>query len=105
VVGIRSTHYYEEEKMKFMAILTAFVLSTGLAYGAETPAVEQPDAAPAAEPATAPAAAPAKKAATPAQLAQREKMRVCNAEAKNQGLKGDERKKFMSDCLKKSSDK
>jgi hypothetical protein len=101
MVGIRSTHYYEEEKMKFMTILTAFVLSTGLAYGAETPVAEQPDAAPAAEPAKK----AAKKAATPAQLAQREKMKVCSAEAKKQELKGDDRKKFMSDCLKKGSDK
>jgi negative regulator of sigma E activity len=89
--------------MKFMKVLTAFVFSTGLAYGAETPVVEPQDEAPAVAPASD--AAPAKKAATPAQLAQREKMRVCNAEAKKQELKGDDRKKFMSDCLKKGDDK
>jgi hypothetical protein len=30
---------------------------------------------------------------------QQSKMKTCNVEAK--GMKGDERKKFMSDCLKK----
>ena len=49
----------------------------------------------------APATAPGKKAASPAQLAQQEKMKTCNKEAKDKALKGDERKKFMSDCLKK----
>ena len=44
---------------------------------------------------------PGKKAASPAQLAQQEKMKNCNKEAKEKALKGDERKKFMSDCLKK----
>ena len=45
----------------------------------------------------------AKPAAKPnvsdAQKAQRDKMKSCNVEAK--GKKGDERKKFMSECLKK----
>ena len=31
---------------------------------------------------------------------QQSKMKHCNAEAKTQGLKGDERKAFMSGCLK-----
>ena len=31
---------------------------------------------------------------------QREKMRDCNTHAKDKSLKGAERKKFMSDCLK-----
>lgn len=48
----------------------------------------------------APAANEEKKAASPAQTAQQEKMKSCNAEAKTKNLKGDERKKFMSDCLK-----
>ncbi len=33
--------------------------------------------------------------------AQQEKMKGCNAEAKADALKGDERKAFMSKCLKK----
>ena len=36
----------------------------------------------------------------PAPTAQQNKMKTCNAEAKTQGLKGDERKAFMSSCLK-----
>ena len=43
--------------------------------------------------------APAKKAPTEKQLAQREKMKNCNAEAKTQALKGDDRKGFMKTCL------
>ena len=30
---------------------------------------------------------------------QQEKMKTCNADAGKKGLKGDERKQFMSDCL------
>lgn len=41
-----------------------------------------------------------KKAPSPAQLAQQEKMKSCNAEAKTKALKGPERKAFMSECLK-----
>ena len=40
------------------------------------------------------------KAPTPAQQAQRDRMKACNADAKKQQLKGDERKAFMSSCLK-----
>ena len=40
------------------------------------------------------------KAPTPAQQAQRERMKACNADAGKQQLKGDERKTFMSTCLK-----
>lgn len=40
-----------------------------------------------------------KKAPSPAQQAQQEKMKTCNADAKKNELKGEERKKFMSECL------
>ncbi|MDR3055539.1 MAG: PsiF family protein [Zoogloeaceae bacterium] len=40
-----------------------------------------------------------KKEPSPAQKAQREKMKSCNAEAKEKALKGDERKDFMKECL------
>ncbi len=53
-------------------------------------------------------AADAMKAPSPAQAAQRQKMTDCNQQATTQSLKGDERKTFMSHCLKaetKSSDK
>ena len=42
---------------------------------------------------------PQKKEPSPAQLAQQEKMKSCNADAGKKELKGDERKKFMSECL------
>ena len=32
--------------------------------------------------------------------AQQDKMKTCNKDATDKGLKGDERKKFMSECLK-----
>lgn len=38
---------------------------------------------------------------SPAQQAQREKMKSCNAKASEQGLKKDERKAFMKECLSK----
>ena len=47
----------------------------------------------------APATATGKKAASSAQLAQQEKMKTCNKEAKEKALKGDERKAFMKKCL------
>ena len=40
-----------------------------------------------------------KKEPTPAQKAQRERMKTCNQEAKTQSLKGDARKAFMKQCL------
>jgi hypothetical protein len=40
-----------------------------------------------------------KKEPSPAQKAQQEKMKACNADAGEKKLKGDERKKFMSGCL------
>ncbi len=47
-------------------------------------------------------AKPAASAAAPtaAPVKQQDKMKSCNAEARAKGLKGDERKKFMSACLK-----
>jgi hypothetical protein len=45
-------------------------------------------------------AAPAAAASAPAApVTQQSKMKTCNVDAK--GMKGDERKKFMSECLKK----
>ena len=45
-----------------------------------------------------------KKAPSPKQQAHQERMKTCNAEAKAQALKGDERKAFMSECLKSKPD-
>jgi len=44
--------------------------------------------------------ADAPAAAADAKPTQQEKMKTCNADAKTKALKGDERKKFMSECLK-----
>ncbi|HUV99509.1 MAG TPA: PsiF family protein [Gallionella sp.] len=46
------------------------------------------------------AKATAKAAAPSAKVKQQAKMKSCNAEAKAKALKGAERKKFMSSCLK-----
>ncbi len=49
----------------------------------------------------APAAAETpKKEPSEKQKAQRAKMKACNKDAKEKGLKGKDRKQFMSDCLK-----
>ena len=40
------------------------------------------------------------KGAEAAKPTQQEKMKTCNADAGKKNLKGDERKKFMSECLK-----
>ena len=45
------------------------------------------------------AAEETKKAPSPAQKAQQEKMKACNADAGEKKIKGAERKKFMSECL------
>lgn len=39
-------------------------------------------------------------AAEPAASMQQDRMKACNADAKGKGLKGSERKTFMSSCLK-----
>ncbi|WP_157271148.1 PsiF family protein [Azohydromonas aeria] len=60
-------------------------------------------AAHAAEPAAAdkPADKPAKAPTAP--TAQQAKMKTCNATAKSEGKKGDERKAFMKECLSKKA--
>ena len=63
------------------------------------PAAEK-KAAPAAEKKTAPAPAKAKKEPSEKQKAQRDKMKSCSKSASDKKLKGDERSKFMSGCMK-----
>jgi hypothetical protein len=50
--------------------------------------------------AASPALAQDKKAPSEAQKKQQERMAACNKQADGKKLKGDERKKFMSSCLK-----
>ena len=63
--------------MQIRIALIALTLACGMAYAAE----------------------PEKKTPSPAQQAQQEKMKACNAEAGTKELKGDARKQFMSECL------
>ena len=42
----------------------------------------------------------AKKEPTAAQKKQQSRMKACNKQASDKKMKGDDRKKFMSDCLK-----
>ncbi|MBK7424207.1 MAG: phosphate-starvation-inducible protein PsiF [Propionivibrio sp.] len=63
--------------MKNMIALIAFAFAMGSAFAADQE----------------------KKAPSPAQQAQQDKMKACNADAGSKALKGDERKKFMSECL------
>jgi len=46
-----------------------------------------------------PAIAQDTKQPSPAQQAQQQKMKDCNKQATDKGLKGDDRQKFMSQCL------
>ncbi len=46
------------------------------------------------------ASAPLAAATPDKKVTQQEKMKACNKDAGEKKLKGDERKKFMSDCLK-----
>lgn len=63
--------------MKTMTVLVAAALACASAFAADTE----------------------KKEPSAAQKAQQEKMKACNADAGTKQLKGDERKKFMSECL------
>ena len=48
-------------------------------------------------------AKPAGAKPSDARLAQQARMKSCNGDAKTKGLKGDERKAFMGECLKKKA--
>lgn len=70
---------------------------------AAAPALAQDKAKADAKPSTPAAekkAEPAKKAPSAAQKKQQERMKDCSAKAGDKKLTGDERKKFMSECLK-----
>lgn len=70
-----------------------FLLAALLSGVMSVPALAQTSA-----PSGSTATAPAKSAPSKAQNAQQQRMTTCNTEAK--GKKGDERKAFMSSCLK-----
>ena len=99
--------------MKLMTVLAVFALSTGLAWGAAEPEKKEPatttqqgevtksKAAVKSEKKASKQEVKEKKAPSADQIKQREKMKTCKVEASKQELKGDERKKFLSICLKK----
>ena len=80
-------------------LLSLAVLGSALVFGN---AFAADSAKPAASAAAKPAASAPMAAASgeKAMTKQQSKMGDCNAEAKEKNLKGDERKKFMSSCLK-----
>lgn len=65
-----------------MRLTTLWLLSAGLLLSANVMAAETANTP------------------SPAQAAQQKKMTDCNQQATTQSLKGDDRKKFMSQCLK-----
>ena len=69
---------FKEITVRAMIFLGVFLFSTGIALAAEQE----------------------KKSPSPAQVAQQQKMKSCSADAGKKALKGDERKIFMSQCLK-----
>jgi uncharacterized protein YdeI (BOF family) len=79
--------------MQKMLIVLALMLAMPLALAQEKGKTEQKKGAPALE----------KKAdkASEKQAAQQARMKECNRQAGEKNLKGDERKKFMSQCLSK----
>ena len=86
-------------------IIAAICFIFALAPLAQAQAQAQDKAAPAAEKKAAAtgekkAAKKTKKEPTEKQKAQRAKMKSCSADAKDKNLKGGDRKKFMSSCLK-----
>jgi len=83
---------------ELVAVLFAAVLAVSTAF-AQTPA-------PAQKPAAAPPAQAAPKAAEKKELTpQQQRMSDCSKEASTKGMKGDDRNKFMSTCLKGGGDK
>lgn len=80
---------------KLMAALCCFMLvASPLAVGQDKPKTDEKKTATAAK-----KEAP-KKEPTEKQKAQQQKMKDCSKQASDKKLKGDERKKFMSTCMK-----
>ena len=80
-------------KQLVTAICLMFALSP-LALAQDKSKTDEKKAAPAA------AEKKMKKEPSEKQKAQQEKMKSCSKDASSQKLKGDERKKFMSNCMK-----
>lgn len=81
---------------KLITAICCLMLAAAPAFAQDKSKGEQTKGAPA----TAKKAEPAKKPPSAAQKKQQERMKGCSAQAGDKKLKGDERKKFMSECLK-----
>jgi hypothetical protein len=85
---------FQEVQMKKLIAALCFMMAASPVVLAQDKAKDAVmKAAPAAEKS-------AKKAPSEKQKAQQEKMKACSKEAGEKKLKGDERKKFMSGCMK-----
>lgn len=78
--------------MKQLMAVMCFMLAAAPVFAADKPDSKAPVAA----------SKSAKKEPSAKQKAQQDKMRSCSKEAKDKGMKGDQRKTFMSDCMKKA---
>ena len=89
--------------MKKLFAIVCFMLATSpVALAQDKGKGDAMKAPPAAEKAAKPAekSGKAKKEPSEKQKAQQEKMKSCSKDASDKKLKGDERKKFMSGCMK-----
>jgi hypothetical protein len=84
--------------MSKTSMLLAAALAAGLAF---TPVAHANDAKSAAKETTVQETEKEADRHEPAEGTQQHKMKTCNAEAHDRGLKGDERRAFMSSCLRK----
>lgn len=87
---------------KLIAVICFMLAASPLALAQDKAKGDATKAAPVAEKSTKDAAKPAKAKKEPSekQKAQQAKMKSCSKDASDKKLKGDERKKFMSECLK-----
>lgn len=81
---------------RLIAAICCLMLAAAPAFAQDKGKEEPKKGAPAAAKKTE----PAKKGPSAAQKKQQERMKDCSAKAGDKKLKGDERKKFMSGCLK-----
>jgi hypothetical protein len=89
--------------MRRVIAALCFALATAPVAMAQAPAGDagkKPARAAAEKPARAAAEKPLKREPTERQKAQQAKMNACSKEASAKKLKGDERKAFMSQCMK-----
>src|SRR4051812_1497848 len=97
-MAIPTTTLAGRTMMSKNATLLAAAFTAALAFA---PATQANDAKPAPKAAAASELEKEGDRHEPAEGTQQHKMKTCNAEAHDRGLKGDERRAFMSSCLRK----